>query len=36
MTPEERHITTLEIEMTAVKRKLRELEHRVELLEAVI
>lgn len=36
MSPEERHLTQLEIEMTAVKRKLRELEHRIELLESVI
>lgn len=36
MTPEERHLTQLEIEMTALKRKLRQLEHRVTLLEMVI
>ena len=36
MSPMERHLTQLEIEMTAVQRKLRELEHRLELLESVI
>lgn len=36
MSPEERHLTQLEIEMTMLKRKLRELEHRIDLLESVI
>ncbi len=36
MSPEEFGISMLEIEMTAVKKKLRELEDRIELLESVI
>ena len=36
MTPEERHLTQLAIEMEAVKRKLRELEHQIDLLLSVI